>query len=311
MDLEVIGTLPMGEIDYESLARALHANKGQPAIINVNVGTTVKGAVDDLDRILRTLAAVGGILLFCFSSMATAADEDMNDEGWLPLESNPALLNGFMKKMGLPKGWSWNDVYGTDDEMLAWVPKPVVAFVLLFPCTESIAAFKKEQAETILKTGQKLSKDLFYVTQLDGFGNACGTIATIHALANNTANFKLTDSPLTAFIASAKDMTPDKRGEALLRAKGIREVSEDTASSKEASTECPTADTRVDAHFIAFVLIDGDIYELDGRKQFPINHGPAKMDTFLKKTVSVVKTNFMAKTESLNFSMMALSKTSD
>jgi len=59
MDLKVIDTLPMGEIDYDILAKALAANKGRPAIINVNVGTTVKGAVDNLDRILRTLMAAG------------------------------------------------------------------------------------------------------------------------------------------------------------------------------------------------------------------------------------------------------------
>lgn len=27
-------------------------NKGRAAIVNVNIGTTVKGAVDDLDRVL-------------------------------------------------------------------------------------------------------------------------------------------------------------------------------------------------------------------------------------------------------------------
>ena len=43
----------MGEIDYDDLGRRLAANKGRPAIINVNIGTTVKGAVDNLDRRAR------------------------------------------------------------------------------------------------------------------------------------------------------------------------------------------------------------------------------------------------------------------
>ena len=34
-------------------------NLDRPAIINVNIGTTVKGAVDDLDRILRILKSLG------------------------------------------------------------------------------------------------------------------------------------------------------------------------------------------------------------------------------------------------------------
>jgi histidine decarboxylase len=55
MDCISIPTLPMGEIDYEALAKDLEKNRDKPAIINVNIGTTVKGAVDNLDRILNTL----------------------------------------------------------------------------------------------------------------------------------------------------------------------------------------------------------------------------------------------------------------
>ncbi len=40
-----------GEIDYEDLRAHLKANADKPAILNVNIGTTVKGAVDDLDKV--------------------------------------------------------------------------------------------------------------------------------------------------------------------------------------------------------------------------------------------------------------------
>lgn len=55
MDAKSIPTLPMGEIDYEILASEIEKNRDRPVIINVNIGTTVKGAVDNLDRILRIL----------------------------------------------------------------------------------------------------------------------------------------------------------------------------------------------------------------------------------------------------------------
>jgi histidine decarboxylase len=55
MDCKSVPTLPMGEIDYDVLARELDKNRDKPAIINVNIGTTVKGAVDNLDRILKML----------------------------------------------------------------------------------------------------------------------------------------------------------------------------------------------------------------------------------------------------------------
>lgn len=52
-------TLHTGEIDYDELRTSLAANAARPAIINVNIGTTVKGAVDDLDRILDILRETG------------------------------------------------------------------------------------------------------------------------------------------------------------------------------------------------------------------------------------------------------------
>lgn len=51
-----VPTLYTGEIDYDHLKQDLQRNRDKPAIINVNIGTTVKGAVDNLDRILRILS---------------------------------------------------------------------------------------------------------------------------------------------------------------------------------------------------------------------------------------------------------------
>ena len=59
MDAKSIPTLGSGEIDYEALATEIAKNKDRPVIINVNIGTTVKGAVDNLDRILRILNSLG------------------------------------------------------------------------------------------------------------------------------------------------------------------------------------------------------------------------------------------------------------
>jgi len=59
MDAVKVKTLETGEIDYDELAQHLEKNKNRPAILNVNIGTTVKGAVDDLDRILDILEKAG------------------------------------------------------------------------------------------------------------------------------------------------------------------------------------------------------------------------------------------------------------
>uniref|UniRef100_A0ACD5UBD3 Uncharacterized protein n=1 Tax=Avena sativa TaxID=4498 RepID=A0ACD5UBD3_AVESA len=59
MDCVKVDTLVTGEIDCADFGRKLFENKDKPAIINVNIGTTVKGAVDDLDLVIETLEKLG------------------------------------------------------------------------------------------------------------------------------------------------------------------------------------------------------------------------------------------------------------
>uniref|UniRef100_A0ACD6A1P4 Uncharacterized protein n=1 Tax=Avena sativa TaxID=4498 RepID=A0ACD6A1P4_AVESA len=54
-----IDTLVSGEMNCADFNSKLLQNLGKPAIVNVNIGTTVKGAIDDLDIIIRTLEKCG------------------------------------------------------------------------------------------------------------------------------------------------------------------------------------------------------------------------------------------------------------
>ncbi|CAO1943167.1 unnamed protein product [Urochloa humidicola] len=54
-----VDALLSGEINCADFKSKLLHNPGSPAIVNVNIGTTVKGAIDDLDRIIATLETCG------------------------------------------------------------------------------------------------------------------------------------------------------------------------------------------------------------------------------------------------------------
>ncbi|KAI3774544.1 hypothetical protein L1987_49102 [Smallanthus sonchifolius] len=59
MDCEKVNTLISREIGCEDFRAKLSLHKDKPAIINVNIGSTVKGAVDDLDLVIKTLEETG------------------------------------------------------------------------------------------------------------------------------------------------------------------------------------------------------------------------------------------------------------
>jgi ubiquitin carboxyl-terminal hydrolase L3 len=46
--------------------------------------------------------------------------------------------------------------------------------------------------------------------------------------------------------------------------------------------KAPDIENDVDLHYIAFVHKDGDLYELDGAKPFPLNHGASSPDCLLE-----------------------------
>merc|ERR1719191_2406474 len=104
---------------------------------------------------------------WCSSSKMSEAElkERMRKVHWVPLESNPDVLNTFCKGVGMPNGWEWTDVFGVDEELLGMVPQPCLALTLLFQCTEKISAFKKAQRESIESSGQKVSPEVVYLKQ--------------------------------------------------------------------------------------------------------------------------------------------------
>ncbi|CAL0306116.1 unnamed protein product [Lupinus luteus] len=59
MECVKVDTLCSGEIDYDDFKAKLLGHKDKPAIVNVNIGTTVKGAVDDLDIVIKKLEEAG------------------------------------------------------------------------------------------------------------------------------------------------------------------------------------------------------------------------------------------------------------
>jgi len=208
---------------------------------------------------------------------------------WKTLESNPDVINQFIHSLGVPKNWKFADCFGLDESSLSFVPRPCIAVMLLFPSSQ-LKDEKKKQQEKIDKEGQIVSPKLYFVKQL--VANACGTIAVVHSIANNRQKVQLEKKALQKFIDSTIDKTPLERGELLGYDDEIAQAHE--SSSNKGQTRHDQV-MPSDFHFISFVEVDGHLYELDGGKSFPIDHGITTSETFLQDAAKVIQSNFISK----------------
>lgn len=234
---------------------------------------------------------------------------DVSKKRWLPLEANPDVMNQFLHRLGFPTDAGCYDVFGFDDDLLAMVPSPVLAVLLLFPITkESEEASLAEQAK-LEESGAKGSEKVYFMKQT--VGNACGTIGLLHAV-GNLACSSLVDleegSYLQRFVKRTATMSPDEKAHFLETDTELEDAHSSAASGGD--TAPPDISSSVDLHFVCFVCVDGGLYELDGRKKQPIYHGPSSQETLLKDSVKVVQGFIARNPESVNFNVIAVAKDS-
>ncbi|KYN04249.1 Ubiquitin carboxyl-terminal hydrolase isozyme L3 [Cyphomyrmex costatus] len=216
---------------------------------------------------------------------------------WVPLESNPEFLH----KLGVPKKWSILDVYGLESELLAIIPRPVLAVILLYPISSKIEKTKEEQAE-VKDSKNDAAESVYHIKQ--SISNACGTIALLHSVANNLDMIQLEDGFFKKFLEETKGLSYIERGERLEKAQDI--IDTHMESAQEGQTEAPAEDVEVYHHFVAFIHKDGSLYELDGRKSAPISHGSTTPETLLDDAARVCKEYMEHDPTEVRFTVVAL-----
>jgi len=223
---------------------------------------------------------------------------------WLPLEANPDVMTEYVKNLGGPEGLYFVDVLSIEDWALNMITEPIYALILLFPINKARELFEEKQINKIEKEGQIISKKLWFTKQT--VGNACGTISILHCIANITDKLeKQPDGFFHDFLSKVSNMSPDQRAKALEEDDDIERAHK--KAEKEGQSHIPSRDQKIDTHFITFIEKEGCLYELDGRKKFPINHGASTSKTFFKDAVQIIKTLFIDFDRSeLRFQMIAV-----
>ena len=100
-------------------------------------------------------------------------------------------MSSLMHQLGLSKSVGFHDVYSIDDpELLAFVPRPVYALLLVFPVSETYEKFRAQEDEGKPEyNGSGTDEEVMWFKQT--IGNACGLIGLLHGASNG---------PITKYI---------------------------------------------------------------------------------------------------------------
>merc|ERR1711957_301982 len=177
---------------------------------------------------------------------------------------------------------------------------------LVFPYTDDHKDYLETEEAKIIENKQTLPKDLFHMKQYSH--NACGTIAMFHVLGNVDDKYKkelfTEDSKILKFVQANKGLSADQIGKNFDDEPEIKE--DHIEAVNEGSTSISSDSNSESLHFVAFIIKDNCLIELDGLREFPINHGPTDSNTFLKDATKIVQLYMDRDPESYSFSMLCL-----
>lgn len=104
-------------------------------------------------------------------------------------------MTSLVHKLGLSSTLAFHDVYSLDDpSLLAFVPRPVAALLLVFPVSKTYET-TREAEDSSLKdyAGSGAEEEVLWFRQT--IGNACGMMGLLHSACNGGAKEQIGNDP--------------------------------------------------------------------------------------------------------------------
>ncbi|XP_072506305.1 ubiquitin carboxyl-terminal hydrolase BAP1 [Notamacropus eugenii] len=194
------------------------------------------------------------------------------NKGWLELESDPGLFTLLVEDFGV-KGVQVEEIYDLQSKCQG----PVYGFIFLFKWIEERRSRRK--VSTLVDETSVIDDDIvnnmFFAHQL--IPNSCATHALLSVLLN------CSNVDLGPTLSRMKDFTtgfsPESKGYAIGNAPELAKAHNSHARPEprhlpEKQNGISAVRTMEAFHFVSYVPIKGRLFELDGLKVYPIDHGP-------------------------------------
>ncbi|KAF7991365.1 hypothetical protein HCN44_002927 [Aphidius gifuensis] len=195
-------------------------------------------------------------------------------EGWLELESDPGLFTLLLEDFGV-KGVQVEEIY----DLQKSIEGPVYGFIFLFRWIEERRSRRKivEQDEGFVKD-EDIVNNIFFAQQV--VPNSCATHALLSVLLNCPSIHLGTT--LSRLKQHTSGMCPENKGWAIgntpeLACAHNSHAMPQAKRRQDKNTGVSTGRFTGEAfHFVSYVPINGRLFELDGLKPYPMDHGPWK-----------------------------------
>lgn len=197
-------------------------------------------------------------------------------EGWLELESDPGLFSLLLEDFGV-HGVQVEEVY----DLQKPIEGPVFGFIFLFRWIEERRARRKiveTTAEIFVKDDEAVA-NIFFAQQV--VPNSCATHALLSVLLNCSETDLHLGDTLGRLKGHTKGMSPENKGWAIGNTPELACAHNSHAMpqakrllERNAGSGVATGRFTGEAfHFVSFVPINGHLFELDGLKPYPMDHG--------------------------------------
>ncbi|XP_063222588.1 ubiquitin carboxyl-terminal hydrolase calypso [Bacillus rossius redtenbacheri] len=234
-------------------------------------------------------------------------------EGWLELESDPGLFTLLLEDFGV-NGVQVEEIYDLQKSL----DDTVYGFIFLFRWTEERRSRRKivDQCETFVKD-EEVVNNIFFAQQI--VPNSCATHALLSVLLN-CPKIHLGDT-LSRLKAHTVGMCPENKGWAIGNTPELAKAHNSHAMpqarrcvDKSPSNICIGSTGRYTGetfHFVSYVPIQGKLFELDGLKPYPMDHGPwGEKESWTEKFRRVItdrlETASQEQSHDIRFNLMAV-----
>ncbi|KAF2013977.1 ubiquitin C-terminal hydrolase L3 [Aaosphaeria arxii CBS 175.79] len=229
---------------------------------------------------------------------------------FIPLESNPDIFTELVHSLGVSESLGFQDVLSLDDpDLLAFIPRPVFALILVFPCADDYdQRVDEENANSPPYDGSGPNEEVVFWKQT--IHNACGLYALLHAVSNGDAKDHINSgSILSNLLDAGIPLKPFERAMVLEDSKQLASAYESVARKGD-SIAPENPEDEVNFHYICFVKSSktGNLFQMNGDLNGPIDLGPMKAedDVLSEKCLQVIHNMVKDNDSNIGFSLMAL-----